>query len=146
MKNRKNHSPEFKAKLTRSPNVILGELLWKLQVTQMIAQYGLRMLAAVCLNVRFLRRAAAPDFTLLQHFARSERTQHEFATSAVGSDLPFSAGRSKVSYGPKVPKVTPLLHSAAQRSHRCSAGLWRYANAPPVLRANARLRLCLPTW
>jgi hypothetical protein len=33
-------------------------------------------LAAFCLNVRFLRCAAAPDFTLLQYFARRERTQH----------------------------------------------------------------------
>jgi hypothetical protein len=70
--------------------VILGELLWKLQITQMIAQCGLRMLAAVCLNVRFLR-CAAPNFTLLQHFARRERTQHEFVTSALGSLLPFAA-------------------------------------------------------
>jgi hypothetical protein len=57
----------------------------------MIAQCGLRMLEAVCLNVRFLRCAAAPDFTLLQYFARRERTQHEFATSAVGSLLPLAA-------------------------------------------------------
>ena len=77
--------------ITLSPNVILGELLWKLKITQMIAQCGLRMLEAVCLNVRFLRCAVAPDFTLLQYFARRERTQHEFATSAVGSDLPFAA-------------------------------------------------------
>ena len=64
----------------------------------MIAQGGLRMLAAVCLNVQFLRCAAAPDFTLLQHFARHERTQHEFATSAVGSFETFAALCAKVSY------------------------------------------------
>jgi hypothetical protein len=79
--------------------VILGELLWKLQITQMIAQYGLRMLAAVCLNVRFLRCAAAPDFTLLQHYARRERTQHEFATSAVGSKKTVAAVNTNDRFG-----------------------------------------------
>jgi hypothetical protein len=63
-------------------------------------------LAAVCLNVRFLRCAAAPDFTLLQHFARRERTQHEFATSAVGSLLPFAANVMKVRFGPFVSFVS----------------------------------------
>jgi hypothetical protein len=49
-------------------------------------------------NDLFSRCAAAPDFTLTQHFARRERTQHEFNTSAVGSMWNFAARRAKVCF------------------------------------------------
>jgi len=52
------------------------------------------------MNGRSCHRAAAPDFTLTQHFARCERTQQDFGASGLGSLLPFAANVMKVRFKP----------------------------------------------
>jgi hypothetical protein len=55
----------------------------------------------IFMNGWFSRRAAAPNFTLTQHFRRCERMQRENQIHTMGSFDTFAAFCSKVSYGCK---------------------------------------------
>jgi hypothetical protein len=79
------------------------------------------ILAALCTNGWFSRCAAAPNFTLTQHFRRCERTQQENRTHRLGSLLPFSTlqhhgGSDKVASSFMVHTCRSLLVTALQCS------------------------------
>jgi hypothetical protein len=57
------------------------------------------ILAALCTNGWFSRCAAAPSFTLTQHFPRCKRTQQENRIYRMGSLLPFAAAVQMTALG-----------------------------------------------